>query len=49
MKIMFNLLIIKDRKVVDFLLTKMVNYIDVIIPRGGKSLVKKFKTYQKYL
>ena len=29
----------KSRKVTDFLLTKMVNYIDVIIPRGGKSLV----------
>ena len=32
---------IKKRSVVDFLLTKMSNYIDVIIPRGGKSLVKK--------
>ncbi len=32
---------IKKRSVVDFLLTKMNNYIDVIIPRGGKSLVKK--------
>ena len=32
---------IKKRKVVDFLLTKMSNFIDVIIPRGGKSLVKK--------
>ena len=32
---------IKKRTVVDFLLTKMNNYIDVIIPRGGKSLVKK--------
>ena len=31
----------KSRKVVDFLLNKMVNYIDVIIPRGGKNLVKK--------
>ena len=27
---------IKNRKVVDFLLTKMINFIDVIIPRGGK-------------
>ena len=26
---------IKNRKVVDFLLTKMTNFIDVIIPRGG--------------
>jgi len=31
----------KDRKHIDFLLSKMTNYIDVIIPRGGKSLVKK--------
>ncbi len=31
----------KNRKVVNFLLTKMNKYIDVIIPRGGKSLVKK--------
>ena len=28
---------IKKRKVVDFLLTKMNDFIDVIIPRGGKS------------
>ena len=32
---------IKKRSVVDFLLTKMNKYIDVIIPRGGKNLVKK--------
>ena len=32
---------IKNRKVVDFLLTRMSKFIDVIIPRGGKSLVKK--------
>ncbi len=32
---------IKNRKVVDFLLTKMNKFIDVIIPRGGKNLVKK--------
>ena len=32
---------IKKRNVVDFLLNKMNNYIDVIIPRGGKGLVKK--------
>ena len=32
---------IKNRKVVDFLLTGMNKYIDVIIPRGGKNLVKK--------
>ena len=34
----------KNRKVVDFLLTKMNKYIDIIIPRGGKSLVKKVQT-----
>ncbi len=32
---------IKKRQVVDFLLTKMNKFIDIIIPRGGKSLVKK--------
>ena len=32
---------IKNRRVVDFLLTKMNKFIDVIIPRGGKGLVKK--------
>tara|TARA_B100001057_G_scaffold345163_1_gene346218 strand:- start:38 stop:1288 length:1251 start_codon:yes stop_codon:yes gene_type:complete len=37
----------KNRKTVDFLLTKMTNYIDVIIPRGGKSLVKKVKNLSK--
>jgi len=31
----------KDRKHVDYLLSNMRNYIDVIIPRGGKNLVKK--------
>tara|TARA_Y100001958_G_scaffold151001_1_gene135449 strand:- start:3499 stop:4752 length:1254 start_codon:yes stop_codon:yes gene_type:complete len=31
----------KNRKVVDFMLSKMKPYIDVIIPRGGKNLVKK--------
>ena len=34
----------KNRGVVDFLLTKMNKYIDVIIPRGGKKLVKKVQT-----
>ena len=32
---------IKKRSAVDFMLTKMNKFIDVIIPRGGKSLVKK--------
>ena len=36
-----QLIDIKKRSVVDFLLSKMSNFIDVIIPRGGKSLVKK--------
>ena len=27
----------KNRKVVDFLLSKMNRYIDVIVPRGGKA------------
>ena len=31
----------RNRNVVNFLLTKMNKYIDVIIPRGGKNLVKK--------
>jgi len=31
----------KNRKIVDFLLSKMSDYIDVIVPRGGKGLVKK--------
>jgi glutamate-5-semialdehyde dehydrogenase len=31
----------KERNVVDFLLTKMNKFIDVLIPRGGKGLVKK--------
>jgi len=31
----------KDRNNVDYLLSKMKKYIDVVIPRGGKSLVKK--------
>ena len=38
---------LKKRKVVDFLLTKMVNFIDVIIPRGGKNLVKKVQSISK--
>ncbi len=35
----------KDRKIVDLLLSKMSNYIDVIVPRGGKSLVKKVQKF----
>ena len=32
-----------NRKLVDYMLSKMSHLIDVIIPRGGKSLVKKVK------
>ena len=35
----------KNRKVVDFLLSKMNKYIDVIVPRGGKSLVSKVQKF----
>ncbi len=31
----------KNRKTVDYMLSKMKNYIDIIIPRGGKNLVKR--------
>jgi len=31
----------KDRKMVDFMLSKMKDFIDLIIPRGGKNLVKR--------
>ena len=37
----------RDRKIVDFMLTKMTNEIDVIIPRGGKSLIKKVQAISK--
>jgi len=37
----------KDRSNVDYLLSKMSNFIDVIIPRGGKNLVKKVKIKSK--
>ncbi len=30
-----------NRNIVDFLLSKMNKYVDVVIPRGGKNLVKK--------
>ena len=35
----------KDRKIVDLILSKMNNYIDVIVPRGGKGLVEKVQKY----
>ena len=31
----------KNRKLVDYMLSKMGKYLDVVIPRGGKGLVKK--------
>jgi len=37
----------KDRSNVDYLLSNMKKYIDVIIPRGGKSLVKKITNKSK--
>jgi len=33
----------QNRKLVDILLSKMEKYVDVIIPRGGKNLVKKIQ------
>jgi len=36
-----------SRTNVDYLLSKMQNYIDIIIPRGGKKLVKKVKAKSK--
>ncbi len=35
----------KDRKIVNQLLSNMRNYIDVIVPRGGKGLVEKVQKY----
>ena len=37
----------KNRKSVDYMLSNMQNLIDVIIPRGGKNLVKKVQTLSK--
>ena len=37
----------KERKMVDTMLSKMKNYIDVIIPRGGKNLVKRVQEFSK--
>tara|TARA_B110000438_G_scaffold303444_1_gene364941 strand:- start:4258 stop:5514 length:1257 start_codon:yes stop_codon:yes gene_type:complete len=37
----------QDRKNVDYLLSRMQKYIDVIIPRGGKNLVKKIRLKSK--
>ena len=35
----------KNRKIVDFLLSKMNKFIDVIVPRGGKGLVAKVQKF----
>ncbi len=35
----------KERKIVNLLLSKMNNYIDVIVPRGGKGLVEKVQKF----
>ena len=35
----------KNRKMVDIMLSKMKKYIDVIIPRGGKNLVKRVQDF----
>jgi glutamate-5-semialdehyde dehydrogenase len=35
----------KERKMVDIMLSKMKKYIDVIIPRGGKNLVKRVQKF----
>ena len=37
----------KDKKNVDYLLSKMQTYVDVIIARGGKNLIKKVQTKSK--
>ncbi len=38
---------LKNRKVVDFLLTKMTKSIDVVVPRGGKGLVNTVQKFSK--
>jgi glutamate-5-semialdehyde dehydrogenase len=35
----------KNRKMVDYMLSKMKDYIDVIIPRGGKNLIKRVQEF----
>jgi glutamate-5-semialdehyde dehydrogenase len=37
----------KERRMVDIMLSKMKKYIDVIIPRGGKNLVKRVQELSK--
>ena len=35
----------KNRKMVDYMLSKMKSYVDVIIPRGGKNLVQRVREF----
>jgi glutamate-5-semialdehyde dehydrogenase len=35
----------KNRKMVDYMLSKMKDYIDVIIPRGGKNLIQRVQKF----
>jgi glutamate-5-semialdehyde dehydrogenase len=37
----------KNRKIVDYLLSKMTKYIDVVVPRGGKGLVEKVQKFSR--
>ncbi len=37
----------KNRKLVKYLLSNMSEYIDVVVPRGGKGLVKKVQKFSK--
>ena len=37
----------KERNYVNFMLSNMSKYIDIIIPRGGKSLVTKVQKFSK--
>ena len=37
----------KNRKIVNYLLSKMQKYIDVVVPRGGKNLVNKVQQLSK--
>ena len=37
----------KERRMVDIMLSKMKKYIDVIIPRGGKNLVKRVQKFSR--
>ena len=45
MKTIIQFIDSKERKMVDIMLSKMKKYIDVIIPRGGKNLVKKVQEF----